>query len=90
MYKFRLISEQVLESALERERRRESGIQTGHVLLSGVRNKARNTHVFYKHTLFWAQPGKEIEITTNKLTTMCLEYEQFEAYHAYKLRAYKK
>ena len=29
---------------------------------------------FYKHGLFWAEPGKEIEIATSKLTTMCLKY----------------
>ena len=34
---------------------------------------------FYKHTLFWAKPLKEKEITTNKSTTMCLKYGQFES-----------
>ena len=50
-----------------------------------------NTHCFffYKHTLLWAEPGKEIEITTNKLTKMCLKYGRFSAWRAYKLRAYK-
>ena len=37
-----------------------------------------------------AEPGKEIEITTNKLTMMCLKYEQFSGWRAYKPRAYKK
>ena len=35
--------------------------------------------IFYKHTFFWSKPLKEIEITTSKLTTMCLKYELFEA-----------
>ena len=26
--------------------------------------------LFYKHTIFWAKPLKEIKITTNKLTTI--------------------
>ena len=30
--------------------------------------------VFHKHGLFLAEPGKEIEITISKLTTMCLKY----------------
>ena len=29
---------------------------------------------FYKHGLFLAEPGREIEIATSKLTTMCLKY----------------
>ena len=33
--------------------------------------------ISYKHTLFWAKPSKEIEITTNELTMMCLKYGQF-------------
>jgi len=37
-----------------------------------------------------AEPGKEIEITTSKLTTMCLKNQQFQPMCAYKLRAYKK
>ena len=49
------------------------------------------THVFsYKHALFLAEPGKEIEIATNKITTVCLIFRQFSAWRAYKLRAYKK
>ena len=44
----------------------------------------------YKHALFSAEPGKEIEITTNKITTVCLIFRQFSAWRAYKLRAYKK
>ena len=34
--------------------------------------------IFFKQPLFWLKPLKEIEITTNKLTTMCLKYGQFE------------
>ena len=49
-----------------------------------------NTHFYYEHTLFWAEPGKEIEITTNKLTTMCLKYGRFSAWRAFKSRAFKK
>ena len=45
--------------------------------------------IFHKHTLFWAKPLKEIEITTNSLTTMCLLYGQYAAQCAYKLRAFK-
>ena len=33
---------------------------------------------FYKHGLFLTEPGKEIEITTSKLTTMCLKYGQLK------------
>ena len=62
---------------------------------AGVRPTIIQSHttshiVFYKHTLFWAEPGKEIKITTNKLTKMCLKFGQFSAWHAYKPRAYKK
>ena len=45
---------------------------------------------FCKHALFWAKPGKEIEITTNKWTAICLKYGQFSALRAYKLHALKK
>ena len=38
---------------------------------------------FYKLTLFWVEPRKEIEITTNKLIEMCLKYER-----AYKNNVY--
>ena len=41
-------------------------------------------------SLKYINPLKEIEITTNKLTTMCLKYAQFAALRAYKLCAYKK
>ena len=44
---------------------------------------------FFKQTLFWAKPGKEIEITTNQLT-MCLKYGRFSGLYACKLRAYKE
>ena len=47
-------------------------------------------YFFYKQPLFLAEPGKEIEITTSKLTTMCLKNQQFQPMCAYKLRAYKK
>ena len=45
---------------------------------------------FYKHGLFLAEPGKEIEIATSKLTTMCLKYWWFQPERAYKAVAYKK
>ena len=45
---------------------------------------------FHKHGLFLGEPGKEIEIATNKLTTMCLKYWWFQPEHAYKAVAYKK
>ena len=44
-----------------------------------VNRKQYTLFIFYKHTLFWAEHGKEIEITTNKLTMMYLKYEQFAA-----------
>ena len=44
-----------------------------------LRNGSSTPFIFCKHTLFWAKPLKEIEITTNKLTTMCLKYGQFAA-----------
>ena len=47
-------------------------------------------YLFYKQPLFLAEPGKEIEITTSKLTTMCLKNQQFQPMCAYKLRAYKR
>ena len=51
----------------------------------------RRTHfILYKQPHFLAEPGKEIEVTTSKLTTMCLKYRQFQPECAYKLRAYKK
>ena len=37
-----------------------------------------------------AEPGKEIEIATSKLTTMCLKYWWFQPERAYKAVAYKK
>ena len=37
-----------------------------------------------------AEPGKETEITTSKLTAMCLKYWWFQPEHAYKAVAYKK
>ena len=42
------------------------------------------------HTLFWPEPGKEIEIITNELTMMYLKYRRFSGWRAYKLHAYKK
>ena len=57
---------------------------------SDASEKPPTLFIFYKQPLFWLKPLKEIEITTNKLTTMCLKYGQFEAQRAYKLRAYKK
>ena len=51
----------------------------------------RKKHIFfYKHTLLWAEPGKEIEITTYKLTMMCLKYGRFLGWCAYKPRSFKK
>jgi len=47
-------------------------------------------YFFYKQPIISAEPGKEIEITTSKLTTMCLKNQQFQPMCAYKLRAYKK
>ena len=38
----------------------------------------RCTYFVYKHALSLAEPGKEKEITTNKLTTMCLKYGRFQ------------
>ena len=35
--------------------------------------------LFLISTPFWAKPSKEIEITTNKSTTMCLKYGQYAA-----------
>jgi len=48
------------------------------------------TNFFYKHGLFLAEPGKEIEITTSKLTTICIENKRFQPERAYKPVAYKK
>ena len=48
------------------------------------------TYFFYKHGLFLAEPGKEIEIATSKLTTMCLKYWWFQPERAYKAVAFKK
>ena len=50
----------------------------------------RIVELFYKHTLLWAEPGKEREITTNKWTKMCLKYGRISAWLAYTPRAYKK
>ena len=35
--------------------------------------------IFYKNVVFWPKPSKEIEIATNKITTMFLILEQFQA-----------
>ena len=35
--------------------------------------------VFYKNVIFWPKPSKEIEIATNKITTMFLILGQFQA-----------
>ena len=39
---------------------------------------------------FGPEPGKEIEITTNKSTTMCLKNREFQPECVYKLGVYKK
>ena len=44
---------------------------------------------FISTDFFWAEPGKEIEITICKLTTMCLRY-CFQPKRAYEVVAYKK
>ena len=56
---------------------------------NGRENGKQNLHIvsFYKYTLFWAEPRKEIEIT-NKLTKMCLKYGRLSVWLAYKPRAY--
>ena len=43
-------------------------LQTSFIFIRQSLNvNGRYTHwVFYKHTRFWAEPGKETEITTNK------------------------
>ena len=63
---------------------------TSMTLGDSLRSKEPDTLFFYKQPLFLAEPGKEIEITTSKLTTMCLKNQQFQPMCAYKLRAYKK
>ena len=50
-----------------------------------------STHyILYKQPHYLAMPGKEIEITTSKLNTVCLKYKQFQPECTYELRAYKK
>ena len=35
--------------------------------------------IFYKNIIFWSKPSKEIEIATDKITTIFLILERFQA-----------
>ena len=51
----------------------------------------QGTHFFFINTPFFgAEAGKEIEIATNKSTTMCLKNREFQPECVYKLGVYKK
>ena len=44
-----------------------------------LHNETNTLFIFYKNVIFWPKPSKEIEIATNKITTMFLILEYFEA-----------
>ena len=47
---------------------------TGNDLLEGKLSHLETLTKYTVHGLFLAEPGKEIEIATSKLSTMCLKY----------------
>ena len=58
-------------------------------LLLSTRDE-RYTFFFINTPFFGAEAGKEIEIATNKSTTMCLKNREFQPECVYKLGVYKK